>query len=95
MLGANAHSLTSSIHLLKNIITKQRYRSTAATNQTCEHRDGRGLASAVVAKQAEYLVSIHLHIKPVDSFKAIFILFMQIIDLKKVLLLFFIIDLRV
>ena len=95
MLGADAHSLTGSIHLFKNFITKQRYRSTAATNQTREHRDGRGLASAVVAKQAEYLISIHLHIKPVDSFKAIFILFMQVIDLKEVLILFFLFYLRV
>ena len=61
-------------------------------NQTGKHRDSCGLASAVVAKQAEDLIGVHLHVEPIDSLKAIIILLLQVINLKEVLCLFFSFD---
>ena len=63
--------------------------------QAGKHRDSRGLASAIMAKQAEDLICVHLHVEPIDSLKAILILLMQVIDLEEVLSLFFSVDLGV
>ena len=45
-----------------------------------------------MAKQAEDLISVHLHVEPIDSLEAILILLMQVIDLKEVFSLFFRVD---
>ena len=58
-------------------------------NKSSKHRDSCGLASAVMAKQAEDLIGVHLHVEPIDSLKAILILLLQVINFKEVFCLFF------
>ena len=41
------------------------------------------------------MVGVHLHIKPIDSLEAIFVLLLQVFDLKEEFLLFFSVDLGV
>ena len=95
VLRANAHGLSSSIHLFKNVITEQRYSATAAMYQTSEHRDSCGLASAVMAKQAEDLIGLHLHIESINRLEAIIVLLSQVFDLEEMVRLLFDIHFRV
>ena len=48
-----------------------------------------------MAKQAEDLVGVHLHVQPINSLEAVFVLLLQVFDLEEVFTLFLTVDLGV
>ena len=78
MLWAYAHGFPSIVHSVEYVYAKEVCITLRLIQEACQHRDCRRLASAIVAKQAEDLISIHLHIESVHGFKPVLILLVQV-----------------
>ena len=83
MLWADTHDFSSLIHIVEQIFSKKTCFSLRAAEEASQHRDSRRLASTIVSKKTEDLVSIHLEIHSINSFEAIFVLFIQIGDFEQ------------
>ena len=95
MLRADSHELSRLIHVTKHVNAEKIGHAFCLLDKSSEYRNRCRLAGAVVTKQTEDLVCVHLYVDSLYSMDSILVKFLQAGDLQKLLVPFLILDLRV
>jgi len=93
MLWANTHNLSDGSHVVEHVNTVQVCFTGCLGEQTGQHVDRCCLTSAVVAKQYENLVFVHLKVDSINSLEVIVESLLEVTDLEDLVLVFFLTDL--